>query len=386
MSSTERTALFAEVTGNIYTENGDNGMFGITQEFSHAYEYVVNVYINSVVCVLGLLGNTLGVHVLRKDLKNRTSTYRYMLALMLVDNVALVLGIVNSILTIIGLYDIYLHNFITNHLPFVSAFVDSTSFHGSSIILLIMSLERLNALIRPFKVKQSWFSNYPDKTIILIFIIIIVFLLPFPFSFEVLSFTNHENRTVYILRTKPSHINFYNIYNFAETLITCVYPVVLLFINIAIPIVYRHVVQKRKSELRTSSNVNQQLRITLVVLWLAISYTMFLIPEIFLQCLIYLDYNYQSDGKYAPTFYFFLYTGDLLHRLNAANDFYIYILISERERKIIRYMFCKQCVSEEDLRISRHTSTSSQRTKSQYITEKDPSKNQPVINVIDYME
>lgn len=351
MNLTEQTSL-AENVNHSFKQTGNTGMFGITKEFAETYSFIINVYVSTGVCILGLFGNTLGVCVLLKDRKYiRASTHRYMIALMVFDNVCLVLGIFVSVLAIIHVYDVYLHSLITAHALFLSGFLDMTSFHMSSIMLIVMALERLNALLRPFKAKQSYFSKHPRRIIVILFCISTIYILPYPFCFEVTKIETDENRTLYFLQTKPDFVNFYELYNLIETIITGVYLVVLLVINIVIPISYSRHVQKRKSDLRTSSQDNQQLKITLVVLWLAILYTMFVIPKILLQCLIYLDYDYQFDGKYASTYYFILFTGDLLQRLNSANDFFIYILISERDRKILRYVICRQCSTEEELRV-----------------------------------
>lgn len=347
MSSTEPSGTFDEVTGNIFeqtTQSGDSGMLGVTREFANNYSFVIHVYINSAVCFLGLFSNTLGVYVVTKDYKyNRTSIYQYMIVLMLVDNLYLFVEISRILESIARVFDFYLHNYISNNAPMVVAFIDMTAFHLSSIVLVLMALERLNALVRPFTVKQSWFARYPRQIILVVFVIVVIYFLPYPFCFEVLRYTNQENRTVYLLQTKTDLVNFYGKYSFAETIVTCVYPVVLLIINIAVPVILRRVVQKRKSELRTSLHETRQLKIAVIVLWIAFLYTLFSIPKIISQCLTYLDYDYQFDGKYAATFNFLLATGDLFQVLNSANDFFIYILISKRDRRLLRQMFCRKC-------------------------------------------
>lgn len=356
MSSTEYPASLTEepeLSGN--KDDDDYGIFGITREFTDNYDIVIHVYVNTAVCILGLFGNTLGIMVLLKDIQcSRASIYRYMLALMVFDNVYLFLGLASSAVAIIKAYDFYLHNFINNHFPFVSGFLDMMAFHVSSIILIIMALERLNALVRPLQVKHSCFSKCPVKIILLVFVGVVVYLLPFPFCFEVLDSKDQENKTLYFLQTKPDFFDFYTNYNLVETVITCLYPVALLVINIAIPIFYCRAVQKRKTDLRSSSYDNQQLKITFVVLWLAFLYTVFATPKVFSQCLIYIDYNYQFDGKYAPTFFFLLFTGNLFQTLNAANDFFVYILISKRDRNILRFIICEKCISAEERKTFRN--------------------------------
>lgn len=343
----------------------------VSVDFFNIYTFVGNVIVTPVICILGLCCNGLGLFVLWNDCKyQKQSVYRYMFALMAFDNVYLLVGLVLGITSMIQTVDWFLANWILMHMVFVTGYFDVVIYHTSSILLMVMALERLNALVRPFHVKQSWLSKYPIKIICTIFGIIAVSVVPFPLSFEIVEIT-FMNATFYNLQTKPEFDKFYERYSLVETLVSSLYPFLMLIINVAIPITYCRVLHRRRLDLpHISSNDVQQFKITMMILWIAIMYILLAVPKILLQTLIFIDRNYDFDGYYSLTFYFLTFTGDILARLNAANDFFIYVLVSERYRRIIRLIFCRRCTGDEYYNsmsdIFRHASTKFSRSCSSY--------------------
>ena len=76
-------------------------------------------------------------------------------------------------------------------------------------------------------------------------------------------------------------------------------------------------------------------------------YVLLSIPKLMLQTLFFMDNQYNFDGAYVQTFYFFTFTGDLFARINSANDFFIYVLVSRRYRNILyrivmKYVACSK--------------------------------------------
>ena len=323
--------------------------FEIDEEFYNIYVRVVNVILTPIVCILGLSGNGLGLFVLWNDSKyHKQSIYRYMLALMAFDNAFLCVSLFLSMITIIRMYDWFLANAISIHMLYVTASLDMIIYHTTSALLVVMSLERLNALLRPLNVKQMWLNRFPRRIIAAIVILIITFVLPFPIGVEIIT-RPKDNRTSYYFQSRPNFFAFHIMLSTVETVISCFYPVLMLIFNMSIPIAYCRYLQKRRDNLPDiSTSDTQQRRITLMVLWVTGLYMLLAIPKVFLQIIIFfVDIEYDHGGKYSRTFYFFSITGNFFARISSANDFLVYVLVSERYRKLISIIFAR-CWSKSD--------------------------------------
>ena len=92
---------------------------------------------------------------------------------------------------------------------------------------------------------------------------------------------------------------------------------------------YCRVMNKRRAlQSCNSKQDSQQLKVTIMVILIAILYVLLSIPKLMLQTLFFMDNQYNFDGAYMQTFFFLTFTGDLFARINSANDFFIYVLVS----------------------------------------------------------
>ena len=335
----------------VQTTTRQGGMFDLTFAFHEQYMFIVYAILTPIICVIGLCGNGLGLFVVWHDFKHqKPSVYRYMFALMIFDNVYLVVGVTLGAVTILQEFNWDLANVLLVHLTYGTGYLDSLIYHTTSVLLIVMSLERLNALLRPLSFNQSWLCRYPIRIVCLTFVVLAIAILPFPLSFEIVPW-KYFNRSAIFLQVKPEFLEFYIHYSFGETILSCLYPVVMLILNIAVLIAYGQYVHRRRAHFATASTIDsQQLKVTLLVLWVTVLYTLLAAPKIFLQTLIFIDSNYDFSGKYWLTFYFLTSTGDLFARLNSANDFFIYILVSGRYRKLLSAMFDKCCLRKRTYR------------------------------------
>ena len=323
--------------------------FEIGEEFYNTYAKIVNTILTPLVCVFGICGNGLGTFILWNDMKyQKQSIYRYMLALMMFDNACLLAGLLFGITMFIEIYDWFLANALLMHMIFVTGTLDMIVYHTTSSLLVVMSLERLNALLRPLTYKQTWVNRFPLRIIVVIFVVCFTFALPFPLGVELITLPK-DNRTAYYFRSRPEILSFHRNLSSVETVISCFYPVLMLIFNITIPISYWHYLKQKRTRVReTSSNDTQQRRITLMVLWVMGFYLLLSVPKVFLQIIIFfVDIEYDHDGKFNRTFFFFTSTGDFFARVNAANDFLLYVLVSERYRKILSMIWSSWCSKSE---------------------------------------
>lgn len=318
-------------------------MFSITEENYHQMSFYINVIVTPVVCVFGVCGNVLGVGVLwTNSRQHRLTVYIYMCSLTLCDALYLFFGLLRSIPHIVKIYDAYRANFVEEHMKLGTIYIDVVLTYTSTHLVIVMAAERLYALIRPFTVKYCFLSRYPKTVISAIIALNMIFFVPLPLSFEVSSVTNIGHRTEYFLRFKPSSQPAMDRYMVIQTVVYNYIPaVILLVINISIPIAYSGVFKSRRSDLRmTRDHGRRQIKITLMVLCITIMYLLFSLSDLFIKTLGFINSDYSFGGKYELVFWFFTDITNLLMYLNAANDFVIYILVSDHYRKILVRMYC----------------------------------------------
>ena len=336
---------------------------------------VVNAILSPSVCVFGLFGNGLGLYVLWHDMKyQKQSIYRYMFSLMLFDNIYLIFGLLIGVTSIIQYYDFVLSNRLMTYLTFVAAYVDMVIYHTTSILLMVMALERLTALLRPLTVKQTWLYRFPRRIIVVILVTFAALAMPFPAGVEIFTYTFY-NVTMLDMRSRPAFAVFHEKWSTVETVLSCIYPICMLVFNIAIPVAYCRYLYRRRLHLPDmSTNDTQQLRITMTVLWVTVLYMLLAMPKIFLQVIIFfVDSAYDHDGIHRLTFYFYTFIGDFFARINAANDFLLYVLFTERYRRILSVIFTRCWTKQEQYKsfsdIFRYATRNFSKTKSEKQTQ-----------------
>lgn len=334
-------SAFANGSTSFTTE--DSGLFRISKEGYESFAFVSNIITTPILCVFGILGNSLGLGVLWKDTKEqRLSIYFYLCVLTLFDNMYLFVGLLRSIPHVIHLYDEQLANYTEEHMKLGTIYVDMVLAHTSHAIIIVMSMERLLALKCPFTVKHFWISRYPKCLILVCFIINVIFLIPYPLYFEVASY-DQDNTTIYYLQFQNEAEATMDTYMLIQTFVDYVIPVcVVFFINVAIPIVYsREMRQRREMFNMTMQGLNsQQTKITTTVFCITLMYFLLSLPNVFIKILAFTDDGYSFDGKYKLSFWFFIDISNLFSYINAANDFVIYILVSDHSRQMFIDMYC----------------------------------------------
>lgn len=327
------------------------GAFEVSLDLYFKFGFYSNNIASPIIIFIGLFGNVIGFYIMLYDKQWKTmSIYVYMLALFIIDILYLLQSLIICTFTIIETFDWALANRFMVPFSFAGGFIDFFTFHVGSLFLFIMSIERLHALVSPFTFKQSKLSNFPFRIIFGVVIAFFLLILPYPFCFYTEEFLDFYNNTFLLILTKPEMSEFNKHYGFVESILSLIYPIIMLLVNFAIVIAFRRFQLRRQVNLKNSSENNQQLKITIMVVCVTTLYVLLSVPKVFIQILTFVDDNYNFYGMYSPTFYFYMSLGDLFARLNAANDFIIYVLVSKRLRRLIRIRFCKSCISEQELK------------------------------------
>lgn len=339
-SSVFATLLQAETTAPIPANTLDDTVF--TDEFYEDFSYIMNVIATPVVCGLGLIVNCLGIWaLLRASRQEKLAIYVYLCSLTTLDSIFLLVGLIRVIPNFVRIYDKYLSNMLEEYGNLGFVYADMVLTYSTTSLIVIMAVERLMALVRPFSVKDSVLIKHPKKIVVSCFVLNALFLSMYPIHFEVASLTNFENRTEFYLRFKLYAVEYMETYEIVHTFVHNYIPAcILLVVNILIPISFARIMRRRSALSKTTSAQNKQTKITFAVLGITIFYLLFSFPDSFIKTRAYFDKDYSFSGKYRLSFWMMVDISNMFSYLNAANDFIIYILVSDHYRRIFRDLYC----------------------------------------------
>ncbi|MEW8542648.1 MAG: 7 transmembrane receptor, partial [Candidatus Thiodiazotropha sp.] len=308
--------------------------------------YICNIIVTPILCTVGLVTNCLGVGVLWHDTKQqKMSIYFYLCALTLSDISYLALGLIRIIPEIMKHFDFELGSWIGAETKPTIIYFDIMFSHTTAAMIILMSVERLLALVRPLRVKHSWFAKYPVKLILFCFFCNAMILLPYPICMEVVS-VPRGNTTDYFLGYRSDAKEFMDIYDPVQTVIGDFIPFLCLLItNIAIPLNYYSVLKQRLEVLKLPSAqmIGQQTKITSTVIAVSFMYVLLVCPLLVSKTLPFIDSDYSFNGRKKLVFWFLIEISNLFSFINAANDFLLFILVSNHYRTVFKQKYCRCC-------------------------------------------
>ena len=130
--------------------HGNNGQIIfplLTNEMYESFTFMSNNVVTPTLCVIGIIGNALGLGLLFNLKKeNNVSIYTYLCALTLTDMLYLVVGVSRRIPYFLKCYDEGLANNVDRHTMVISIFMDQFLMQSSTAITVVMSIERLIAV------------------------------------------------------------------------------------------------------------------------------------------------------------------------------------------------------------------------------------------------
>lgn len=338
----ESTSVASMVTTAEIIASKDSEIPIISEEAYERFSFVMNAVTIPIVCVVGLTANLLGLCVLFRASKlEKLTIHIYLCFLTCLDSLFLTLGFIRSIPKCIHFYDKYLGNSLEVHSNLGLIYVDMILTYATGSVIAVMAVERSFALIRPFALKDFVLTNYPKTIVFLCVVGNAILLCPFQINFEVGSFQDSENRTEYYLRYKEYAESFMDAFTIFHTVVNNFIPgVTLIGATIAMLASLSQYRKRGLSQQRQSSIGRKQMKITIAVLCITIFYFLFSIPEIFIKTVSYFDKDYSFSGRYRLSFWLLMDISNAFSYLSAANDFVIYILVSDQYRKIFVEMYC----------------------------------------------
>ena len=239
---------------------------GISEAAVKSFSYITKSFVTPPVCLIGFIGNILGVGVLWRQAKQqKLSIFWYLSALTFMDIIFLGLGIAASAPVFVSIYDSNLSKYLVAHMKRALSYFDMISLHTARLTVLVMSCERLLSIARPFHVKNTWFAKYPLRIILACLFFNAAFALPFLINGTVV--TKHkQNRTEYVY-TFRNYDTFMSQYWLVQVVVQSFIPVVILIaVNIAIPLQFYRASTRLRSALKSSPKDSLQGKITATVM------------------------------------------------------------------------------------------------------------------------
>ena len=314
----------------------------LPEDFVKDFGFVATAIVTPVLCIIGIFGNSLGVGIIWRDMRRqKMSIHMYLFALILFDIIFLAISLVRVVPSIIEPTNRHLANYVDAHMKYIVIYLDMNFTYASRAMVFVMSCERLLSLVKPLHVKNMWLGKYPVRIITICFTFNALFLMPVPINSEVVLLPV-GNSSEYIFRFK-NYKTFMASYWLIQVIVQEIIPILsLIIINIAIPVQFYRISKERLSSLTINQHSmgKQQKKLTVTVMIITAMYILLSLPMIVILCLQYVSPDYSTRGKYRLIFWFAVDITNLLSYVNAANDFLVYFLVSNKYRALFKKRLC----------------------------------------------
>lgn len=320
-------------------------LFAVSLELLMSYRWISNVILTPIVGVVGITGNALGLWVSAKNPVNRRQTiFGYVCTLMVSDIVTLILAFGLTTSEVLKYKDVYLESVVTSYLLIHGSYVVYVLRHIASAMIIMMSLERLLALLRPFATGNSCLTRYSWLVIIACSVVSIVYMIPYFAGHRIVTYQTADNKTMHAAVVNPGYLKVFHAYAFVVTIVLhYIAPLAIAVLNVSILVAYSRY-RNRRNAGRTKHTEDNHAKVTATVVCVSAMHILLSLPMVFVQTLIFTDNRYSFLGEYKATYFFFVNLADLIARINAISHVVVYILVSHNYRPILRTLFCRYCL------------------------------------------
>lgn len=327
-----------------FPDSVDEPFIPLSKETFEYLTYILNSILSPAVCVFGLVGNLVGIIIARRKCsKVRTQNFQFYIQALFVNNIALCLATIGFLLRyVIENFDFYLANSIDRFIKVASLYLIKVFSHFAVGIIIMMSLERLFSLLRPYTFSQFCLFRHPRRIMGVGFFISGVYLLPLAFCCETWTFTNNENQTVYEIVPRANFRMVFSFFVFFHSIaLFFVSPFFIFIINISIPIAYFGYTRRISKSPQENVRRKQQTKITVLTFSIVIFYLLLSIPSLFGLSLSFVDSRYSAIGSFYFIFDFFMSFGLFMTQANCGCDCVIYFLFSTKWLLKLKRVCCK---------------------------------------------
>ena len=375
----------------INTVNGGNKSTGPTELTQigliskAAYDGFKNTlwfFIVPTISVIGIFGNICGIWFLLHE-KLRQPFHVYLFALISIDLIFLLLSAVRNGLIIGEHFDRYLADRLSCYYSAKLRHTQSTVYNTCAYLISLMSFERLVNIIFPLRVKIFRVRSYTIFLIVVICILTAAFAWPTFVLSEPKETKNPVTNVITCISVRSQwakdHQTFIHVYMQAALIIARFIPAgVTSFANMALCIYLARQRSLRTELFEKKANkgeISEQLKITITLLLLSICLVLSLVPTATASILSnYYPETYGRKGHEYYTQQFLRDLGYLVRVISAANDFFIYVMMSKASRRTFKKMLWSTCCR---LYVS-DVNDKGSRTSSRVYSTKLPSSNSRV--------
>ena len=299
----------------------------------YPFEFYLYTVAMGLLCLFGLVGNSISFLVLQKDRGTPVATF-LLQVLAVVDNIFLLLWMIHySVKSYLRVYEA------TTDLGATWLYIRVVTFpllymaQTETIWLtVVIALNRYMAVCLPYKAPHLCTVMNVYKEVIVVTAFSIAYNIPRFFEIDI----THTNGTVGFERTSLGNSAIYaTVYTDAlYYLFTFVLPLlILVFVNTRVTVAY-NAIRKRKRRMTTNRRSENENNITLVMIIIVLIFILCQAPARVVQ----LVWSYQSSCHSYQ--YYIIHASNILEVLNSSVNFLIYLLCRKRFRDIIIEHVC----------------------------------------------
>lgn len=307
----------------------------------------IRIYTVPILCVLGLVGNTISIVVLNKE-RRREKTIAFLLqVLAIVDNVFLVSCLCIQTLKTTALCIDGVSQPFRDAIPYLEFWarpVASITQMMGVWMTVMVTVDRYTALCSPFSKFRICIKRNLTKLTLLLVIVIIIYNIPRFFEVQLQEGWNDvENRTQVTLKTTLTGAGLHNykaIYHLGLFFIFRLFLPLSILIILNIKLIQVLQVATRERYTLTNQRNNRKEAFTLSIILVTTVCVVCQLPDLVVRSLWVIKENgwiYVSDETYGRI----TAVSKLLQTLNSSVNFIIYCLSGRQFRNNLKALFCK---------------------------------------------
>lgn len=311
-------------------------------EFQERSRFWVQRVLVPIIMIIGVIGNTMTIFIMTQR-RMRSSTNWYLAALAIFDMCYLVFSFILSIQHYPHIHDAHFY-FYWKLWPYLITFTDASS-NSSVWITVTFTIERYIAVCYPMKGKVLCTESRAKKMIIIVFLSSFLITLPTAFEWNIIEVVNSQNateiRAVYSeLGLNPIYVS---VYYWIVSVLFIIIPIILLavFNAFLIQSVHSSKTQRKTMTRRreTGEQARQESKITVMLIAVVILFLFCQLPTAVI--LLYGSFHHVEPGSNED--YLLRGLGNIFNflvALNAAGNFVVYCLLSQKYRRTLLMIFC----------------------------------------------
>lgn len=328
-------------------------------EFQETSRFWVQKVLVPIIMIIGVIGNTMTIFIMTQR-RMRSSTNWYLAALAIFDMSYLVFSFVLSFQHYPNIHDAQFYPY-WKLWPYLITITDASS-NSSVWITVTFTIERYIAVCYPMKGKVICTESRAKKMIVIEFISIFLITLPTAFEWNIVEVVDSNNATQ--IRAEYSELGlnptYVSVYYWMVSVLFIIIPFILLAVFNAFLIKSVHSSKSaRKTMTRrreTGEQARQESKITVMLIAIVILFLFCQLPTAVI--LLYGSFHHVDQGSNED--YLLRGLGNIFNflvALNAAGNFVVYCLLSQKYRRTLLMIFCP-CLKGKISRIhSAYTNT-----------------------------